>query len=265
MSETANSGTATSDFNVQNEATHHPYFRPKDAATLILIDRSGDKPKVLVGKRHDKVVFMPGKFVFPGGRIEALDRAMPAVSELHPDTEKKLLERVSTPAPDYARAFALAAVRETAEETGLLLGVKRDEPPTSPGEIWNEFAKANVHPDLGQIHFIARAITPPRRPRRFDTRFFTADATAVAHTIEGVVGPDSELVELTWVPIEKAAHLDMPTVTGIVLEELLARVRAQVRHGSAREVARFTTLSEAQLDDIIAHILAQQAGTAPAP
>ena len=87
-----------------------------------------------------------------------------------------------------------------------------------------------MHPDLGNIHFIARAITPPRRPRRFDTRFFTADATAIAHRIEGVVGPDSELVELTWVPIEEAAHLDMPTITGIVLEELLAPRRS--RHGA---------------------------------
>ena len=87
-----------------------------------------------------------------------------------------------------------------------------------------------MHPDLGHIHFIARAITPPRRPRRFDTRFFTADASAIAHTIEGVVGPDSELVELTWVPIEEAAHLDMPTITGIVLEELLARVEAGMGH-----------------------------------
>ena len=46
----------------EKEADHHPYFRPKDAATLILIDRSGEKPKVLVGKRHDNVVFMPGKY-----------------------------------------------------------------------------------------------------------------------------------------------------------------------------------------------------------
>ena len=203
-----------------------PDSEPRDAATLMLIDRSGDKPKVLLGRRHDSHKFMPGKFVFPGGRIEALDRTMTAVSELHPDTQTKLLERVASPSADYARAFPLAAVRELAEETGLLLGVKRDAPPETPGEIWAEFAKANVHPDLGQIHFIARAITPPRRPRRFDTRFFTADASAIAHTIEGVVGPDSELVELVWVPIEDAAKLDMPTITGIVLEELLARVRA---------------------------------------
>jgi 8-oxo-dGTP pyrophosphatase MutT (NUDIX family) len=87
-----------------------------------------------------------------------------------------------------------------------------------------------IHPDLANIHFIARAITPPRRPRRFDTRFFTADASAVAHKIEGIVGPESELVELTWVPIEEATHLDMPTITGVVLEELLARVEAGMAH-----------------------------------
>ncbi len=209
-----------------------PDSEPRDAATLMLIDRSGATPKVLLGRRHANHKFMPGKFVFPGGRIEPLDARMPAVSELHPETAKKLNERVAAPGADYARAFALAAVREVAEETGLLLGVKRDQAPATPGEIWAEFAKARVHPDLGQIHFIARAITPPRRPRRFDTRFLTADASAIAHTIEGVVGPDSELVELVWVPIERATHLDMPTITGIVLEELLARVEA----GMARDL-----------------------------
>jgi 8-oxo-dGTP pyrophosphatase MutT (NUDIX family) len=207
-----------------------PDSEPRDAATLMLIDGSGGDPKVLFGRRHAGHKFMPGKYVFPGGRIEPLDRQMSAVSELHPDTQKKLNERVASPSADYARTFALAAVRETAEETGLLLGVKRDEPPDSPGEMWAEFAKARVHPDLGAIHFIARAITPPRRPRRFDTRFFTADASSIAHTIEGVVGPDSELVELTWVPIAQATHLDMPTITGVVLDELLARVEAGMAH-----------------------------------
>jgi 8-oxo-dGTP pyrophosphatase MutT (NUDIX family) len=207
-----------------------PDSEPRDAATLMLIDRSGPKAKVLLGRRHHSHKFMPSKYVFPGGRIEPLDRAMPAVSELHPDAQKKLLERVAKPSADFARALALAAVRETAEETGLLLGVQRDEPPATPGEIWTEFTKANVYPDLGNIHFIARAVTPPRRPRRFDTRFFTADATLIAHTIKGVVGPESELVELAWVPIEEAAQLDMPTITGIVLEELAARVEAGMGH-----------------------------------
>jgi 8-oxo-dGTP pyrophosphatase MutT (NUDIX family) len=229
--DTSNLGNVWAERMTQSERdTSFPDSEPRDAATLMLIDRSGSEPKVLLGRRHAGHKFMPGKFVFPGGRIEAIDRDMSAVSELHPDTQKKLNERVTAPSPGYARAFALAAVREMAEETGLLLGVKRDEPPAAPGEIWAEFAKAKVHPDLGQIHFIARAITPPRRPRRFDTRFLTADASAVAHKIEGVVGPESELVELVWVPIEQATHLDMPTITGIVLEELLARVDAGMAH-----------------------------------
>jgi 8-oxo-dGTP pyrophosphatase MutT (NUDIX family) len=207
-----------------------PDSEPRDAATLMLIDRSGPQATVLLGRRHHSHKFMPGKFVFPGGRLEMHDREMSSVSELHPETEKKLIERVDAPSPDFARALALTAVRETAEETGLLLGVQGDVPPKTPGEIWAEFEKAKVHPDLGQIHFIARAITPPKRPKRFDTRFFTADATAIAHTIEGLVGPDSELVELTWVPIQEAAHLDMPTITGIILEELAARVEAGMAH-----------------------------------
>jgi 8-oxo-dGTP pyrophosphatase MutT (NUDIX family) len=207
-----------------------PDSEPRDAATMMLIDRAGPVPKVLLGRRHHSHKFMPGKFVFPGGRIEALDAKMSAVSEIDPAMERKLLERVAQPSPQFARALALTAVREVAEETGLLLGVKGNEPPRTPGEIWTEFGKTCVHPDLGNIHFIARAVTPPRRPRRFDTRFFTADASSIAHTIEGVVGPDSELVELTWVPIEEAAHLDMPTITGVVLEELLARVEAGMGH-----------------------------------
>jgi 8-oxo-dGTP pyrophosphatase MutT (NUDIX family) len=204
---------------------------PRDAATLMLIDRAdAAAPKVLLGRRHHGHKFMPGKFVFPGGRIETLDRVMPAASELHPDTQKKLLVRVKEPGADVARGLALAAVRELCEETGLLLGVTRDVPPASPGDIWAEFAKARVHPDLANIHFIARAITPPRRPRRFDTRFFTADASSIAHKIEGVVGTDSELVELVWVPITEATKLDMPTITGVVLEELAARVEAGMAH-----------------------------------
>lgn len=209
-----------------------PDSEPRDAATLMLIDRSGPQPTVLLGRRHHGHKFMPGKFVFPGGRIEPLDQAMSAVSELHPDTAAKLLERVAAATPEFARALALTAVRETAEETGFLLGVQGNEPPITPGEIWAEFERAKVHPDLGQVHFVARAITPPNRPKRFDTRFFTADASAIAHTIEGVVGPDSELVELTWVPIAEATQLDLPTITGIVLEELAARVEA----GMARDL-----------------------------
>jgi 8-oxo-dGTP pyrophosphatase MutT (NUDIX family) len=207
-----------------------PDSEPRDAATIMLIDRAGPQPKVLLGRRHAGHKFMPGKFVFPGGRIEAQDRNMQAATELHPDTQAKLLERVAEPSADLARGFALAAVREMAEETGLLLGAKRVDAPKAPADDWALFAEAKIFPDLAQMHFIARAITPPRRPKRFDTRFFTADATLIAHKIEGVVGENSELVELVWIPIEQATQLDMPTITGVILEELAARVAAGMAH-----------------------------------
>ena len=53
----------------------HPNITPKDASTLILLDRSGSEPKVLMGKRHDRHVFMPGAYVFPGGRVDPIDRS----------------------------------------------------------------------------------------------------------------------------------------------------------------------------------------------
>ncbi len=207
-----------------------PDSEPRDAATIMLIDRAGALPKVLLGRRHAGHKFMPGKFVFPGGRIEAQDRNMQAATELHPDTQAKLMARVAEPSAELARGFALAAVREMAEETGLLLGAKRDDAPKTPAEDWAPFAAAKIFPDLAQMHLIARAITPPRRPKRFDTRFFTADATLIAHKIEGVVGEESELVELVWIPIVEATHLDMPTITGVVLEELAARVASGMAH-----------------------------------
>ncbi|MBV8791458.1 MAG: NUDIX hydrolase [Pseudolabrys sp.] len=201
---------------------------PRDAATLMLIDRSGPNPLVLLGRRHANHKFMPGKFVFPGGRIEKVDAEMKAAAELDPTAAKKIAARprdADMPAP---RAFPLAAIRETFEETGLMLGVKGAS--SAPNVEWAGFSQADILPDLSQVHFIARAITPPRRPKRFDTRFFTVDAQHIAHKVEGVVGPDSELVELVWIPIREAKTLDMPTITGVVLEELEARVKAGMAH-----------------------------------
>ncbi|MGI8525602.1 MAG: NUDIX hydrolase [Pseudolabrys sp.] len=203
---------------------------PRDAATLMLIDRSGPNPKVLLGRRHEGHKFMPGKFVFPGGRIEPADAQMSAANELDPVAAKKIETRPRDGSVPSARAFPLAAIRETFEETGLMLGVKSTTAPKAPSAEWDGFAKAGVLPDLTHVRFIARAITPPRRPKRFDTRFFTADAQSIVHRIEGVVSADSELVELVWIPITQAKTLDMPTITGVVLEELEARVKAGMAH-----------------------------------
>src|SRR5947209_10646228 len=83
---------ATEDKKADKEADHHPYRRPVDAATLILVDRSAATPKVLVGKRHDKVVFMPGKFVFPGGRVDKTDNRVPVASPITRALQENLLK-----------------------------------------------------------------------------------------------------------------------------------------------------------------------------
>jgi 8-oxo-dGTP pyrophosphatase MutT (NUDIX family) len=201
-----------------------PYVRPKDAATLILVDRSGPVPKVLLGKRHQRHKFMPGRFVFPGGRVDPVDRLMPVAHPLDRHAEAHLMKRLQRPSAAKARAFALAAVRETFEETGLLLGVRSSDVAKVPGGPWKAFAEASILPDLSALRFIGRAITPPGRPRRFDARFFTTDASAIAHRIEGVTGPDAELTELVWMSLEEAKQLDMPAVTGVMMEELDARI-----------------------------------------
>ena len=207
-----------------------PYVRPKDAATLILVDRGGRVPKVLLGKRHHGHKFMPGKFVFPGGRVDPADRHMPVARLLDPVTQAHLMKRLQRPSAEKARAFALAAIRETFEETGLLLGVRGHATAKVPRGPWTAFAEANILPDLGALHFIGRAITPPGRPRRFDARFFTMDASAIAQRIDGVIGPDAELVELVWMPLADAKQLDMPAVTGVMLEELDARIADGFAH-----------------------------------
>jgi 8-oxo-dGTP pyrophosphatase MutT (NUDIX family) len=207
-----------------------PNLRPKDAATLILIDHSGPAPKVLLGKRHHRHKFLPGKYVFPGGGVEPADRRMLAARPLDHHAEQRLMRGVKRPSPDKARALALAAIRETYEETGLLLGAQTGDASGVPPGPWAAFAQAQVLPDLSTIHFVARAITPPRRPRRFDTRFFAADTSTIARRIDGMIGPDAELVELVWMSIAQARQLDMPAITAVVLEELEMRIAAGLSH-----------------------------------
>ena len=216
-------------------ARNWPNVRPRDAATLILIDRSGAAPSVLLGRRHAGHKFMPGKFVFPGGRIEACDRRMSIAGPLDAVVEEKLIARTARPSSAFARALALAAIRETFEETGLALGVTdHGAPPNAPAGVWARFAATGVFPALDSLDFIARAITPPRRPKRFDTRFFVADAALIGHRAPGIIHPEAELVELIWTPLDEAASLDMPIITRVVLAELAAAARAGMSRFRAR-------------------------------
>jgi 8-oxo-dGTP pyrophosphatase MutT (NUDIX family) len=189
---------------------------------LIIIDRQGSKPKVLMGRRHDGHKFMPGKFVFPGGRLERSDRFMSTASELTPATEARLSTRVTRRSDSRGRALALTALRETYEETGLVIGRKVADGGTRRAVPagWEPFVEAGTLPDLAAITFVGRAITPPRRPKRFDTRFFTVDRDHVCAEVGGFVGPDKELVELAWVDLVAAKSLELPRITGIMLEEL---------------------------------------------
>jgi len=203
-----------------------PYRRPRDAATLILLDRSAGEPRVLFGKRHDSHAFMPGMFVFPGGGYDAIDGRMHAVGELDALTARRLLAGPPKINATRARGLALAAIRETCEETGLLIGRRDAQPLDVPSEAWQPFGEAGVHPDIGALFFIARAITPPGRPRRFDTRFFVADRASVAAELPGIAGPDAEFVELKWLTIVDARKEKLPAITKVILEELENRLRA---------------------------------------
>ena len=222
MTEAANA--ATEEKAEEKEADHHPYYRPKDAATLILVDRSSATPKVLVGKRHDKVVFMPGKFVFPGGRVDKSDNRVPVAASIPRELEQNLLKGRPKITASRAKSLAVAAIREACEETGLCLGRKaRDAAPKLEGP-WKPFLDAGLLPDPSGLFLIARAITPPGRVRRFDTRFFTADASTITHRVEGVIHPDAELVELVWVEIGSKPLADLHPMTKNVLGELERRL-----------------------------------------
>jgi 8-oxo-dGTP pyrophosphatase MutT (NUDIX family) len=177
--------------------------RPRDAATLILVRRDESVPRILMGQRHHNHAFMPNKYVFPGGRVDAADSRAKFSRDLDEVVLAKLMAR-SNASSSRARAFALAAVRETFEETGLLFGR----------------SDAEAVPDLSGLIFFARAITPPGRTRRFDSRFFVADATLVGNPDRPVQVGCDELLKTAWFTLEEVSQLDLPSITKDVLRRL---------------------------------------------
>ncbi len=193
-----------------------PRQRPRDAATLILV-RGGKTSEVLMGRRAPGHVFMASKWVFPGGRIERADFTAAAATEPDRATRARLEAEM---APHRARALCLTAVRETFEETGLILG--RPAPPAAVAGAWREFRQAGALPDLTALTYVARAITPPGRSRRFDARFFMADAESLLSS-EPTAG-SGELDEIAWLPLADARALDLPSITRFVLAEVAERL-----------------------------------------
>lgn len=211
-------------------------LRPRDAATLIIVDRSGPAPRVLMGKRRMEQVFMPGVYVFPGGRVDKTDRLVASADELTTtETGKLLMQMKGSATASRARAIGLAAIRETFEEAGLVIGAPLTRSPpasiTVPG--WADFFALGYMPSLSPLTFFARAITPPGKTRRYDTRFFYMYAEAIAHRIDS---NDGELSGLHWLTVEDARDLDLPSITRVILEDLMDKLRQESLHINADQV-----------------------------
>ncbi|MBZ0217537.1 MAG: NUDIX hydrolase [Fimbriimonadaceae bacterium] len=204
--------------------TYHPYYRPRDAATLIVVDTDSTEPRVLMGKRHERHRFLPGKYVFPGARIDPADYRIKPAADLKSETLDNLRIRVTHKSANHPRGLALAAIRELFEETGLLLGELTNNPPVTRSQSWKEFFACGVVPKLDQLNFITRAVTPPGRPRRFDTRFFMADSSQIAKDIGLKPSPSNELLEQAWMTFAEARTLDIPGITRFVLDEVEHRL-----------------------------------------
>lgn len=194
---------------------------PRDAATLIVVDRSTDaaaekEPRILMGHRSGKHVFMPNTFVFPGGRLDADDATVPVHSQLRAPVVERLLRTASK---RKARALACTAIRETFEETGLMVGAAHNgefETNALP-EDWEPIFETGLAPRLDCLDYVARAVTPPNNVRRFNARFFIVDR----RNTHGELGGSGELVDLQWIPIADALAMpNTPDPTSIALREV---------------------------------------------
>lgn len=147
---------------------------------------------------------MPDVYVFPGGKRDAADLRRPVAQDLHPAVLKRLTSRVSSAFSERrARALAVAALRELWEETGLSACVD---------------CERDGH-RLAPLRFIARAITPPRQVRRYDTRFFAGFLDEIGADPSDVTD-SSEMLDLRWVPLDATENLKLPTITRAIIGEL---------------------------------------------
>lgn len=191
----------------------------RHAATVVLWRRGpGGAAQVLMGQRGDKAAFMPSKYVFPGGAVDAADADVALAVGL----PERCAARLAVGVPIAPATLAAAAIRELWEETGLALGVKGDwaAPPEDKDHDWAGFAAQGLVPSAGAMAFIFRAITPPGRPRRFDARFFLVPATEIAGDIDDFSAASDELSHLHWIDLSETRRLDLPFITEVVLAEV---------------------------------------------
>lgn len=193
----------------------------RNAATVIVLRDRLTTPSILMGQRGENAVFMPNKFVFPGGALDPDDADITLATRMADTCHARLAEDAD---PALADALAACAIRELWEETGLVLGTSGTWDGTPPPD-WQSFAATGHLPHAAPLQFVFRAITPPGRPRRFDARFFLIDVDDIATDPDDFTHATDELSHLQWVPLDKARSFDMPFITEVVLAEIAARAK----------------------------------------
>ena len=184
--------------------------RPRDAATLIVVRPGNRGPVCLMGRRHADSAFMPGWFVFPGGAVEDADRTARSASQL--DLTHLAAMGVGGKAR-AAAALAVAAVRETYEEAGVMIAAPGDVG-DAPGGTFDEMRRCAVAPALGRLVYLGRAITPASMPIRFHARFFLTRLESGSIDLAG----DGELHDLAWIPLTDMASIPTIDITRFMAE-----------------------------------------------
>jgi len=180
----------------------NPKMQIRNAATVILLRRDEEGARVLMGQRGSKAVFMPDKYVFPGGAVDPEDEVGQLSLNVSSETETLLAFETANVTP---MALINAAVRELWEETGLKLGKSSESAMT----------------------FFFRAITPEGRPRRFDARFFLVDAAEVIGDPDDFSQASDELSNIGWIDFSYVKTLSLPFITEVVLAELETVIKTE--------------------------------------
>ena len=184
---------------------------PRDASTVMLLrsapSQSADGVEVLMLRRPAAMAFAPGAYVFPGGSVDPADADL-GMGWTGPAPEE-FADWLGT-SPGRARALVCAAVRETFEESGVLLAGPPDGPVPAPWEAF--LAQDRAALAAGRVTFAemlsrrglvlradlltpwARWITPEAEPRRFDTYFFAAALPRG----QRAVGDNAEADRIAW-------------------------------------------------------------------
>jgi 8-oxo-dGTP pyrophosphatase MutT (NUDIX family) len=176
----------------------------RDAATVVLLRDGAAGVEAWLLTRVTQMVFAAGMTVFPGGRVDDDDASLPVVG-----SGVELLAARSGCDDAAARALIGAAVRETFEETGVLLTVPSADLGDARAEVeagrlsFGDLLRANeLAVDSDAVRPWSRWVTPAGEVRRYDTRFFVAalPTSAEAHDVT------NESSEAAWVPVGAAVE-----------------------------------------------------------